>query len=122
MKRSGGRNTSGLKRGGSPGRPKGVPNKATAEAKEACALIVDDEVYRQNLLARALKGKLAPAVEVMLWYYAKGKPKETIEHQGQIGVLTPEAVAKLSDKELAARALALAKRAKEIAAQFGARA
>ena len=122
VKHSGGRNTSGLKRGGSPGRPKGVPNKATTEAKEACARIVDDPVYREKLLSRALKGTLAPPVEVMLWHYAKGKPKETIEHQGQIGVLTPEAVAKLSDAELAPQALALAKRAKEIAAQFGVRA
>ena len=69
------RNTQGLKRGG-PGRPKGVPNKATAEAKQACAAIVDDPTYRRNLAARARAGRLAPAVECMLWHYAYGKPKE----------------------------------------------
>jgi len=34
------RNTSGLRRGG--GRPKGVPNKVTTEARAACAELVDD--------------------------------------------------------------------------------
>ena len=28
---------------------------------------------------RLIAGKLAPAVECMLWVYAKGKPKETVE-------------------------------------------
>lgn len=62
------------------GRKAGTPNKATAEAKEACALIVDDPIYRRNLLKRARAGKLAPAVESMLWHYSKGKPKEQVEH------------------------------------------
>lgn len=35
------RNTSGLHRGPGLGRPKGVPNKATAHAREAIALFVD---------------------------------------------------------------------------------
>lgn len=61
------------------GRPKGTPNKATAEAKEACSALVDDPAYRKKLKERLLSGKLAPAVELMLWYYAKGKPKETHE-------------------------------------------
>jgi hypothetical protein len=30
-------------------------------------------------LALALQGKLAPAMETMLWHYAKGKPKEHVE-------------------------------------------
>lgn len=62
-----------------PGRPKGVRNKATIEAKEACAKIVDNEVYRERLRERALSGKLPPAIEVMLWHYAKGKPKDVVE-------------------------------------------
>ena len=74
------RNTQGLKRGG-PGRPKGVPNKATAEAKHACAAIVDDPTYRRNLAARARAGRLAPAVECMLWHYAHGKPTEHLEQR-----------------------------------------
>lgn len=99
------RNTSGLKRGGSPGRPKGKPNKATVEVKEACAEIVDDPVYRRNVAKRARAGKLAPAVECLLWYYAKGKPKDHVDL-----VLTGEHLATLSDAELATRAATLAKR------------
>ena len=40
--------------------------------------IVDDPAYRRNLASRARRGKLAPAVECMLWHYAKGKPTEDI--------------------------------------------
>jgi hypothetical protein len=76
------RDTSGLRRGG-PGRPKGVPNKATREAKEFCASVVDDPDYQATIRRRAMRGQLAPAVECMLWYYAKGKPKEQLEHSGQ---------------------------------------
>ena len=31
------------------GRKKGAPNKATAEAKAACAAIVDDPTYSENM-------------------------------------------------------------------------
>ena len=72
------RNTSGLRRGG-PGRPPGVPNKATIEAKQVCSELVDNPDYRERLKARLIAGKLPPAVETMLWYYAKGKPKEVLE-------------------------------------------
>jgi hypothetical protein len=41
-------NISGLKRGG-PGRPKGVPNKVTVEAKAAAEALVDDPIYRERL-------------------------------------------------------------------------
>ena len=67
-----------------PGRKKGVPNKATAEVRAACKAIVDDSQYRETLLARARAGTLAPAVECMLWHYAKGKPKDQVEHSGEI--------------------------------------
>jgi hypothetical protein len=75
------RQLSGLKHGG-PGRPKGVPNKATVEVKEAARGLVEDATYRQNLKTRLETGKLAPAMESVLWFYAYGKPKETvaIEH------------------------------------------
>ena len=74
-------NISGLKRGG-PGRPKGVPNKVTAEARAACAELVDDPVYRERLKARLLAGRLPPALECLLWHYAKGKPKDDLQVTG----------------------------------------
>ena len=61
------------------GRKKGTPNKATADARAACALIVDDPTYRRNLLARAQRGELPPAVETMLWAYAHGKPTQALD-------------------------------------------
>ena len=80
------RNTSGLKRGGSSGRPKGTPNKASLAAKEFCASVVDDPVYQAGIRRRALTGKLSPVVECMIWYYAKGKPKEMMSVQGRLVV------------------------------------
>jgi hypothetical protein len=97
------RDTSGLKRGG-PGRPKGTPNKATVEAKLACSELVDDPAYRAKLRKRLLAGKLPPLLESMLWYYAKGKPKETVDMTGAV------ALAGLTDAELQARIRELAGR------------
>jgi len=79
------RNTSGLRRGGSPGRPKGVPNKVTTEARAACTQLVDDPVYRAKLLDDLRERKVAPAIECLLWYYAKGKPKDSVEVTGAAG-------------------------------------
>ena len=61
------------------GRRKGTPNKVTAEARAVCAAILDDRTYRTNLTARARAGTLAPAVEAMLWHYAFGKPKDSLD-------------------------------------------
>jgi hypothetical protein len=60
------------------GRQRGTPNRATADAKAACAALIDDPEYRRNLAERLNSGKLAPALECMLWYYAKGKPREIV--------------------------------------------
>jgi hypothetical protein len=66
------------------GRQKGVPNRATQEVREIARAIVDDAEYRRSLLTRIRKGKLAPAVESLLWHYVYGKPKETVAHEGGI--------------------------------------
>jgi hypothetical protein len=66
------------------GRKKGVPNRATREAKEFCASIVDDVQYQETVRKRAMKGKLPPAVECMLWHYAKGRPTETMRLQTDV--------------------------------------
>lgn len=65
------------------GRKRGTPNKATREAKEFCASIIDDPTYQQNLRERAIKAELSPAVEVMLWHYARGVPKQTVAVEGK---------------------------------------
>jgi Family of unknown function (DUF5681) len=61
------------------GRPKGTQNRATREAKEFCRSVVDDPRYQVSLRRRAIAGKLSPAIECMLWYYAKGRPVSTVE-------------------------------------------
>src|SRR5687767_13204387 len=60
------------------GRPKGSRNKVTAEAQAFARSIVEDPEYRQNLVAAARDRKLHPQVEVMLWNYAYGKPKDEV--------------------------------------------
>ena len=76
------------------GRRKGTPNKVTAEARGVCAAILDDPTYRTNLTRRARAGTLAPAVEAMLWHYAFGKPKDslnvTIGPAGDLSELSTE--------------------------------
>ncbi len=69
-----------------PGRKKGTPNRVTVEAQKACAAIVDDPAYRKTLLAAARARELAPGIEAMLWHYAKGKPKEQVEHSGSVSI------------------------------------
>lgn len=76
------RNTSGLKRGG-PGRPKGQPNKATAEIRDAARAIVEDKDYAESLKKRVIAGK-APHMETLLFHYAYGKPKDVTDHEGEI--------------------------------------
>ena len=66
------------------GRPPGIPNKAQREAKILASELVDNPVYRRNLAKRLNAGRLQPAVETMLWYYAKGKPRETVKVEGTI--------------------------------------
>ena len=50
----------------------------TIEAQAACAAIVDDPAYRRKLIQRARTGRLSPAIEALLWHYAKGKPKDEV--------------------------------------------
>ena len=72
------RNTTGLKRNAGPGRPKGALNKVTVAAKGFCKQLADDPAYRESLQRRLLKGTLAPGLEMMVWHYAYGKPKDLI--------------------------------------------
>ena len=95
----------GLKRGG-PGRPKGVPNKVTVEAKAAAEALVDDPIYREQLALDVQARKVAPAIEQMLWHYAKGKPKDVIEFDGRVNVHDLD-YERMTDEELKARLLAL---------------
>lgn len=73
------RNTSGLWRGGSPGRPAGTPNRATHEVRDFCQRLVTDPEYRANFEQRWRSGVLPPVLEQMVWAYAVGKPAQAVE-------------------------------------------
>ncbi len=65
--------------GGHPkvgGREKGTPNRTTVEARELTQRLLTDPDYVTSLERRLKQGKLAPAMEALLWQYAFGKPKE----------------------------------------------
>ncbi|MCA1584997.1 MAG: hypothetical protein LC791_09570 [Acidobacteria bacterium] len=46
--------------------------------------IVNSDAYHASLEQRVLSGQLSPAMETLLRYYACGKPKEMVEHRGNI--------------------------------------
>lgn len=62
-----------LKKTAGPGRPPGMPNKATRIAKDLAESILDDD-YMERLKQRVKAGK-APHMEQLLWQYWQGKPK-----------------------------------------------
>jgi AhpD family alkylhydroperoxidase len=55
----------------------------TARTLGAAARPYEGQAYQAALRRRALTGKLAPAIECMLWYYAKGKPNESLDLAGR---------------------------------------
>jgi len=68
------------------GRPKGRLNNATLEIRDAARAFLADPDGQAALLMQYQRGELPPAVLQMFFHYAHGKPKETIDHQGQLGV------------------------------------
>jgi len=79
-------------------------SKAT---KLDCLQMIEDPAYRRRLLRDLRLRKLRPAVECMLWYYAKGKPKEMVEHSGTLTL--QQELSALTQEELKQRALDVAK-------------
>lgn len=61
-----------------PGRPKGVPTKATVEVRALCQRIVNDPAYQAALKKRLESGDIAPQIEALVWFYAYGKPQEAL--------------------------------------------
>ena len=90
------------------GRARGTPNKRTVYGREFAERLCKDSDYLASVEARAKAGKLPPGVEVMLWYYAHGKPRESLELSGNIGsgrdvsqMSTAELLAELEQHQLA---------------------
>ena len=70
-----------------PGRPQGRQNKVTVEVKQLAKRLVSDKTYQRNLQKRLRAGD-AGAMEVMLWHYSYGKPKESIDLNWNLEKLT----------------------------------
>jgi hypothetical protein len=67
---------------GNPGtgrKPKGCTNKATRLVQQFCREVLESKEYRESLYRRVVTDSLPPALEVMLYAYAYGKPKERVE-------------------------------------------
>lgn len=65
-----------------PDRPdtKKMTRKLRAEeARGIMRYLIEDPVYLENFQNRMREGRLAPPIEVMVWAYAYGKPKEQVE-------------------------------------------
>ena len=77
------RNTSGLKRGGSPGRPKGSLNRKTLAFEEFWAGKLESEEYRQNLWRRIAGGR-ASHMETFLATKIFGAPKQNLDLTGEV--------------------------------------
>jgi hypothetical protein len=70
----------GLYRGGAHlrGRDHGAKKRYANRVKFVAERLLNDQVYRENLLKRLREGS-APQIEVLLYYYAYGKPRERVE-------------------------------------------
>lgn len=66
------------------GRAKGTLNKATLVGRAFAERLVNDPDYLASVEARAKAGKLQPGIEQMIWYYALGKPRESLELSGSV--------------------------------------
>ena len=75
---------------GNPGRPKGAKNRISRDVRQVARSLIEDEVYLRRLRERLHSGEVSPPVETMLWYYAFGKPAETVE-------LGPQAASSLAE-------------------------
>jgi hypothetical protein len=61
------------------GRPRGSVSQKTLEVQAYAKGVVEDPEVRAQILAQAQAGLLPPPVMTMLFHYAYGRPKETID-------------------------------------------
>lgn len=105
-------------RSGRRGRPKGLPktggrkrgtaNKVTADVRQAAQALLGHTTYVKTLTKRLNSGKIAPAVETMIWHYAHGKPKESVALDATV---THKPAQAMTTAELEAELLAIAQKA-----------
>ena len=84
-------------------RPKGSLNRVTLEAREFARDLIDSPDYRKSLARRIKNDALPGGVEVMLWYYAYGKPTDKVE----VTMSSDHDLASMTPDQLAEEARAL---------------
>jgi hypothetical protein len=67
-----------LKKGGQKP-PSAAKKLKVDEARKISRRLLADPVYRKRLIKRLREGTIQPGVEAMLYYYAYGKPRESVE-------------------------------------------
>ena len=77
------RSLKNLKRGGQPGRTKGVPNRATVEVRAWARSVLEDPTVRQITLLQAQQGRLPSPIMQELFNRAYGKVKDQMELSGE---------------------------------------
>ena len=82
---------------GQGGRPKGAPNKNTHDVRVMCQQMVADPAYQKSFWERWREGRLPAPLEAMVWAYGHGKPKEYVEHSGEVQMM-PKVVFELRNK------------------------
>lgn len=78
LKAPGAKSIANLKRGGQKP-PSKASKTVTDEARKLSKKLLGDPAYRKTLKKRLRAGTIQPGVEALLYYYAYGKPKETVE-------------------------------------------
>ena len=71
-------------------RPKGAKNIATLQVKRIAQAIIHDPGYLEGLKRRVMSGR-APHMEQLLFYYAHGKPSESLKVEATLNVIVSHA-------------------------------
>jgi hypothetical protein len=83
-------------------RPKGAKNISTLQVKRIAQSIIHDPGYLAGLKRRIMNGR-APHMEQLLFYYAHGKPTESLKVEATLNVIVSHAADEFRARLLGAR-------------------
>jgi len=65
----------------------GIEEPSPAAVRELSRGLLEDPEYQRRLRQRLISGGLAPAIEILLYHYAYGKPTDQPEHADSLSEL-----------------------------------
>lgn len=68
------------------GRKKGTPNRVIVAARQLCTDLVNSAEYQHRLRRDFTRRHVHPSIEALIWAYAEGKPKESLQVSGSLDV------------------------------------